>query len=200
MVTRRRIKVVEMAGSQLSHILPNTNPWAGSGCSRSDCHTCHQGGGQDIKEDCFRRNILYESHCGTCADREGGEEKERRPKNGEKFKRKGIYVGETSRSLYERCKEHHLRGVLKREEDSDIAKLWEDCHQGEEMPTFRFKIVKSFQDCLSRQVSESVRIDMRTDPLNSKTMYSRNRLPRLELEKTEWEKEDEMRKKKREDW
>ena len=30
MVTRRRIKVVEMAGSQLSHILPNTNPWAGS--------------------------------------------------------------------------------------------------------------------------------------------------------------------------
>ena len=31
-------------------------------------------------------------------------------------------------------------------------------------------------------------------------MYSRNRLPRLELEKTEWEKEDEMRQKKREEW
>ena len=41
---------------------------------------------------------------------------------------------------------------------------------------------------------------MRTDPLNRKTMYSRNRLPRLELEKTEWEKEDEIRKKKREKW
>ena len=57
------------------------------------------------------------------------------------------------------------------------------------MPQFRFRIVKSFLDCLSRQVAESVRIDWRDDPLNSKAVYSRNRLSRLELEKTEWEKE-----------
>ena len=78
-----------------------------------------------------------------------------------------MYVGETSRSFYERCKEP-LRDGLKREEDSHIAKHWEGCHQGEEISTFRFKIVKSFKDCLSRPVSESVRLDMRTDPVNSK--------------------------------
>ena len=30
--------------------------------------------------------------------------------------------------------------------------------------------------------------------MNSKTVYSRNRLPRLEVEKTEWEREDEERR------
>ena len=55
---------------------------------------------------------------------------------------------------------------------------WEECHAGEDMPEFRFKIVRSFQDSLSRQVSESVRIDLREEVFNSKTVYSRNRLPR----------------------
>ena len=57
------------------------------------------------------------------------------------------------------------------------------------MPHFRFKIGKKFQDSLSRQVSESVRIDMREEVLNSKSVYSRNRLPRLEIKRTDGEKE-----------
>ena len=108
---------------------------------------------------------------------------------------KNIYVGETARSLYERTKEH-VRDGKKRAEDSHIAKHWDECHHGEEMPEFRFRIVKRFQDSLSRQVSESVRIDLREEVLNSKSVYSRNRLPRLEIEKTDWEKEDELRQKK----
>ena len=64
------------------------------------------------------------------------------------------------------------------------------------MPEFRFRICKKFQDCLSvsRQVSESVRIDQRVAVLNSKSVYSRNKLPRLTLEKDEWEKKAEERK------
>ena len=71
-ITGRRIKIVEMGGTKLGQALPNTNPWAGSGCSREDCHTCHQGGlgERDKKEDCFRRNILYESRCVKCSDEE----------------------------------------------------------------------------------------------------------------------------------
>jgi hypothetical protein len=38
------------------------------------------------------------------------------------------------------------------------------------MPEFRFRIVRLFADCLSRQVAESVRIDLREEVLNSKTM------------------------------
>ena len=62
------------------------------------------------------------------------------------------------------------------------------------MPHFRFRVVKTFQDCLSRQVAESVRIDLREDFLNSKTVFIRSRLPRLEIEKSEWEKESEEKR------
>ena len=54
--------------------------------------------------------------------------------------------------------------------------------------------VKGFKDSLSRQVSESVRIDMRKGVLNNKAVYSRNKLPRLEIQRTEWEREDEERR------
>ena len=67
--------------------------------------------------------------------------------------------------------------------ESHIRKHWRECHpEMLEMPTFKFKIVKSFRDSLSRQVAESVRITLRVGVINSKTMYSRNRLPRLAVE------------------
>ena len=58
---------------------------------------------------------------------------------------KNIYVGETSRSLYERTKEH-IRDGKNRAPDSHIAKHWDEHHKEESMPHFRFKIVKKFQD------------------------------------------------------
>ena len=99
-----------------------------------------------------------------------------------------MYVGESSRSLYERTKEH-LADALKDAPDSHMRKHWREAHpEVEEMPKFIFKIVKNFnfKDCLRRQVAESVRIDLRGSVINSKTVYSRNRLPRLEVEKPEW--------------
>ena len=112
---------------------------------------------------------------------------------------RGVYVGETSRSLYERTKEH-LADAEKNAPDSHMVKHWEESHRGEEMPKFRFKIMKSYQDSLSRQVSEGVRIDLRKNVLNSKSVYSRNRLPRLEIEKPEWESAEEERRKKLLEW
>ena len=190
-ITNRRVKMIEMAGTSLGQTFSNRNPWAGAGCEREDCHTCHQGGKQDKKEDCFRRNIMYESRCGTCEDRQeiqGEEGRKRNKKRNADLGDPNIYVGETSRSLYERTKEH-VRDGKNRTEDSHIAKHWDQAHAGEEMPEFRFKIVKTFRDSLSRQVAESVRIDLRgVKVLNLKTVYSRNRLPRLEIEKPEWER------------
>ena len=143
-VTGRRVRMVETAGAQLSQILPNTNPWSGAKCAREDCHTCNQGGNSKRKEDCFKRNILYESRCGVCEDKVGGGgNKDKKRKFNEKLEDKNVYVGESSRSLYERTAEH-VRDGRKKEEDSHIAKHWQEYHQGEEMPEFRFKIVKSF--------------------------------------------------------
>ena len=104
----------------------------------------------------------------------------KRKRGGVDWEETGIYVGESSRSMYERTKEH-IADARAGNEDSHIAKHWAEQHRGEDMPKypFQFKIIKSFQDSLSRQVSESVRIDMRNGVLNSKTVYSRNKLPRL---------------------
>ena len=197
-ITNRRVKMVEMAGTSLGQTFSNRNPWAGAGCSREDCHSCNQGGKQDKKEDCFRRNILYESRCGVCEDRRemAGDTNMGKKRKRMDLSEPNIYVGETSRSLYERTKEH-IRDGQNRAEDSHIAKHWEQVHGGEEMPEFRFRIVRSFKDSLSRQVAESIRIDLRGEQvLNSRTVYSRNRLPRLEVEKPEWEKVAEEKWKK----
>ena len=54
-----RIRMVELSGTQLRGLLPNTNPWCGMNCGRPNCYTCDQGG--EILQDCKRRNILNKS-------------------------------------------------------------------------------------------------------------------------------------------
>ena len=104
----------------------------------------------------------------------------------------GVYVGETARSLFERAAEHR-DDAEKQHDDSHMMKHWILDHQEEkEMPRFKFRMVASFQDSLTRQVAESVRIDMRKGRvLNSKTEYSRCKLPRLTVDLEEWRRSQE---------
>ena len=100
---------------------------------------------------------------------------------------KGIYVGESSRSLYERAKEHQAEKE-NLSEDSHQVKHWLTSHQ--EMsspPEFKFRIIQTFRDPLSRQLAEAVRIDLRgEDVLNSRSEYSRCRVPRLRIDMEDW--------------
>ena len=100
---------------------------------------------------------------------------------------KGVYVGELSRSMYERGKKHQRDG-RDRAEDSHQWKHWANEHPDiEGNPQFKFKIVASFSDPLTRQLVESVRIDRRgIEILNSKSEYSRCRVPRLQLDMEGW--------------
>ena len=174
--TGYRIRITESAGTPLSRLLPSTNPWGPQDCGRMDCVTCQQGDERRI--DCKKRNILYESGCTVCEenDKEGVE------KDG-----KGVYVGESSRSIFERAKEH-VADRVGFQEDSHQIKHWLSSH--EELlvpPAFKFRIIATFQDPLSRQLSEAVRIDRRgSQILNSKSEYSRCRVPRLRIDKEGW--------------
>ena len=69
-----------------------------------------------------------------------------------------------------------------------MLKHWLEHHRDQEgHPRFIVKKVGCFADALTRQISESVRIDLRGgNVLNSKTEYSRCRLPRLTIYKEEW--------------
>ena len=110
LVTGYRVRITESAGTPLGLLLPSTNPWGPQDCNRMDCITCSQNDEKRI--DCRKRNILYESECTICnkVKKDGKEDL----KDG-----RGIYVGESSRSIYERAKEHA----------SDREKQSEDSHQ-----------------------------------------------------------------------
>jgi len=111
---------------------------------------------------------MYESTCKECVDAEG-----------EPTVR---YVGETARSISERWGDHQ-RDARNRVNDSHIWKHWLIEHGGEETE-FQIQVIKFFDSPLDRQVSEAVRIE-RTGAkriLNSKSVYSRSRLPRIVTE------------------
>ena len=184
-VTGYRIKIVEKGGTSLKQSLPNTNPWAGEHCGREKCRLCGQG--DETKQDCMRRCIVYESRCLGCEGDKDliDEEKGRLDKGALLTRNGGIYVGETSRSLMERMGEH-WEDFKSEKDDSHIFKHWELVHGREGYPDIRFKMIRSYQDALSRQVGESVRIGMRGKVMNSKTVYSRCSLPRLVVDKG-WE-------------
>ena len=107
---------------------------------------------------------------------------------------RGIYVGESSRSIYERAREH-VADREKQHEDSHQVKHWLTSH--EELlapPAFKFKIVKTFQDPLTRQLAEAVRIELRGEGiLNSKAEFSRCRVPRLRIDMEGWKEKVEKK-------
>ena len=192
-MTGYNVRVAETAGMALSRLLPSTNPWGAGDCGRQDCPVCEQG--DEVPQNCKKRNILYESSCQICQV-DGKISEKKRMENS-----KGVYVGESSRSLYERSKEHQKDGK-EHAEDSHQWKHWTSEHQdigGD--PQFKFRIVSTFRDPLTRQLAESVRIERRgVDILNSKSEYSRCRVPRLQVDMEGWtaarkkESEEEARK------
>ena len=154
--TGYRIKIAESAGSALGVLLPSTNPWGPNDCERADCIICKQG--DERRMDCKRRNVSNENRCEIC-NKDQPDGKRKKPSTVTSLKDgKGIYVGETSQSLYERAWEHEA-DRNKTSEESHQVKHWLLDHQDLlAPPKFRFSIIQTFQDPLSRQLAEAVRI------------------------------------------
>ena len=179
---RFKVKVVERSGTSLRNMMPNTNPWAGANCSRTDCVTCTQD--CESKPDCMKRNLVYEHICTLCNPDA--------KKSGEletiNLEVPSVYVGETARSIYERAKEH-CEAFRSRDQDSHILKHWTLHHGSEGHPEFTMKVVHHHRSALSRQVGEAIRIRKRGGvTLNSKSEYNRCKITRLSLEQAEEEK------------
>ena len=99
--------------------------------------------------------------------------------------RRGVYYGETSRSLHERAQEH-LKDAEGFDAASHMVKHWMVDHPDQkELPLFKFKVVKKFKDCLSRQVAEALRImNTKDNILNSKNEYLDNCIPRITVDES----------------
>ena len=158
-LTGFKVKITEMNGTAVKNILHDPNPWALARCSRPDCYPCHTGD----KISCYKRNITYAHKCQA-------------PGCGKE------YVGESSRSSYERGHEH-MNDYTKKKPDSHRLKHETTDHAAEAPPEFKFNVIATYKSALTRQIAEAVMIRRRGDKiLNSKGMYNRCRLPRLMVE------------------
>ena len=111
------------------------------------------------------------------------------------------YIGESSRSIYERGLEH-LRDMEELKADSHMlkhyfAKLTEEELEDKE---FGVRIIKQATSAFNRQISESVNIQNHARKhhiLNSKSQYNRCALPRLSAKLGEASVESIEKEKKR---
>ena len=188
------IKVVERNGNPLRSRFSLNNLWDGAPCGRGECTTCTQGA--ELLPKCTKSSVVYENICRKCNEEAGGK------KELEVVKEGSTYVGESSRTLYERGKEHHKDWESKKER-SHILKHQGATHPGEE-PDFVLRPVRYYRTALSRQVGEAVRIRRRGGAgsiLNSKAEFDRCWIPRLVLEQVDEEEEERLEKQReQEEW
>ena len=74
--------------------------------------------------------------------------------------------------------------MVSRKEESHQIKHWLLDHGDlQEPPEFKFRLIRSFKDPISRQLLEGVRIQLRgSGILNSKAEFNRSRVPRLRVD------------------
>ena len=191
-----KIKVVERGGQPLGSKFPLTNLWDGATCGRDACITCEQGG--DKLPNCSKKNLMYENVCITCNPGAGGEEEMEQLKDDIPT----VYVGETSRSVHERGKEHY-EGAKKGNENNHMVRHMRMEHKGEGggAPNFKLRVVKYYKTALARQVAEAVRIRRRGGEgaiLNSRGEFNRSYIPRLVVREEDEEVDRELRIEERE--
>ena len=67
-----RVKIVEKAGTKLIDMLHKADPWQGKDCGRELCLLCStkMETEKGMEQDCTRRNIIYETWCRSCEEKE----------------------------------------------------------------------------------------------------------------------------------
>ena len=161
------VKIVEKSGTQLSRLFKRV--FTNKNCHWGECPACMYSDDK-VPSKCRINNIVYEAVCIECEDM---------AKEGIINEKKiGRYIGESSRTLAERSKEH-IEGATNIDSDNFIVKHWVSCHSElESIPRIRFKMLKSFQDVLSRLATEAVLID-NLATMNSKSEFRCNKLARI---------------------
>ena len=189
-MTGTRLKIIERTGTKIQDILTKSNPWQGQDCHRKNCLLCitKTRTGKLTSQDCSKRNIVYETSCATCEETqleelENSELEEQEKSDKKKCLKLFKYVGESSRSAYERGWEH-LNDMAKLDPKSHMLKHVLTHHPGQDIMTIKFnmKIRKFCRTSFERQILESVTIQHERNEhslMNSKSEYNRCSLPRL---------------------
>ena len=214
-LTGFRIKYQEAGGTQLKSMF-STYLGRGAHCGRGNCHPCSMEG--ESRQNCRVKNIVYESTCLICNEpkkatslQEGLHEEQGNKEVSRQLavcsnsrqnqeSRLGIYIGESSRSLFERSKEH-IKDAINFKADSHIIKHWILTHPvSDTMPPMSIRIQETYSDCLSRQLGEALKIHFSNDTLlNGRNEYLSNCVTRLTTSESLAERRDRDRREEEEE-
>ena len=153
------IKVIEKAGKTLKRCLVKSNPFQQESCESPECNTCRT----NPSVNCKKRDIVYKISClgddSTC---------------------ESFYIGESSRSIEERYKEHVDK--YNKDPNSGFHKHSLEKHGGVH-PNLKLEILSAHPgDAMLRQITESVNISKNVPDINSKEEWSCSNVPRLRKE------------------
>ena len=154
---------VERGGTAFIAQTWNQAPWLDRSYGRADCFACQSKAGI-----CKKRNSTYTIKCKTC-EAEG---------------KKRQYVGETSRTIYDRLQEHQ-EALEKKTDSYGVMKHWLEEHgERQSPPEYAVGFHKSHKAALHRQIWEAVEIASKKPEtlLNSKTEWGVNPLPEMNTE------------------
>ena len=165
-----RTKIVEKPGIPLYKKF-NKSFTMVSGCARGQmCKVC-----DNLGTKCTQKGVVYKAVCLDCHQDDLN---------------KGTYIGETSRQFGTRVTEHFYN-LSKWRKESFMICHWMEQHSTQTTPPqFKFSVISSHKDALSRQLSEAIHIRSQGN-LNKRNEFSINELVRLEAAKYSWDLEVE---------
>ena len=175
-------------------------------CGRIVCWPCQPSKEGETKN-CKTRSILYETSCIPCnpVKDKTAPVQDSNLEEGQSLslpRGEGRYLpwGVQLILEYERASKH-MRDARSFHEKSHIVKHWMDRHRDmNQPPAFRFRVLKTFKDCLTRWLSEAINIHMsKYSLLNSKNEYITNCINHISvqegaMERKIREREEEQRK------
>ena len=181
-----QVKYVESSGKPLSKVFPPIQ--TSNHCHRKDCFVCLSSP-KNKPSMCKAKSVVYSITCELC---------EKTHKQDPSVAHKGLYIGESARTLYERSIEH-MRKLRRMEDSSCLFKHWAITHpELLEAPSFLFKVIKKHSDPLSRMINEAITI-LKCASMNSKSEYRGYKLARLTVSQSEWQTRKEVEIMDRED-
>jgi hypothetical protein len=148
--SKLKIKVVERSGRSMRQLLTTSNPFTNGRCPNENCCVCTRCS-PNTKHPCKTRECVYEIKCNTCSH---------------------TYIGETSRSLEERIKEHlHLYDTQNK--NSVLFQHASEKHTAQQdhvQWSVRVR-AKCPSDAALRQATEATLISIEKPTLNKKSEF-----------------------------
>ena len=154
---KMKIKVVERAGTTIKGLLQRSNPFGHWICDRDMCLICSQ----ESEENCRTRGCVYEYTCEDCGRK---------------------YHGQTSRSIYERNKEHQ-ESWIKKDDECPLQRHANMHHNGRHYVAELKVLAKCYGKPSRRMITESVLIDelQITKTMNAKSEWSYVKLSKMQV-------------------